>query len=52
MENIIQIFKDDVRGLGKNFLALVIALGLCVIPSLMIQAIPEMMEAMSIWAML
>ncbi len=34
MENIIQIFKDDVRGLGKNFLALVIALGLCVIPSL------------------
>ena len=34
MENIIQIFKDDVRGLGKNILALVIALGLCVIPSL------------------
>ena len=34
MENIIQIFKDDVRGLGRNILALVIALGLCVIPSL------------------
>lgn len=34
MENIIKIFKDDMRGLCKNVLALIIALGLCVIPSL------------------
>lgn len=34
MKNIIAIFKDDVRGLTKNILALVLALGLCVLPSL------------------
>ena len=34
MKNIIAIFKDDVQGLRKNILALVIALGICVLPSL------------------
>lgn len=34
MKNIIAIFKDDVQGLRKNILALVIALGVCVLPSL------------------
>lgn len=34
MEKIIAIFKDDVRGLVKNILALVIALGVCFLPSL------------------
>ena len=34
MKNIIKIFLSDVRGLMKNFFALVIAIGLCIIPSL------------------
>lgn len=34
MKKIIAIFKDDVQGLRKNILALVIALGICVLPSL------------------
>ena len=34
MKNIIKIFLSDVRGLVKNFFALVIAIGLCIIPSL------------------
>lgn len=34
MKNIFAIFKDDMKGLCRNFLALVIALGLCVLPSL------------------
>lgn len=34
MKNIISIFKDDVKGLTTNFLALAIALGLCALPSL------------------
>lgn len=34
MKNIIHIFRKDVRGLCRNFFALVIAIGLCFIPSL------------------
>ena len=34
MKNIIHIFRRDVRGLCRNFFALVIAIGLCFIPSL------------------
>lgn len=34
MNNILAIFRDDLKGLCKNLLALVIALGLCVLPSL------------------
>ena len=31
---ILKIFKRDLRGLSRNILALAIALGLCLIPSL------------------
>ena len=34
MKNILAIFKADVRGLVKNVLALVIIIGLCILPSL------------------
>lgn len=34
MKNIFRIFKADVKGLLKNFFALVIALGLCALPAL------------------
>lgn len=34
MRNILKIFRSDIRGLTHNFFALVIALGLCVIPAL------------------
>lgn len=34
MKNILHIFKSDVRGLGKNLLALIIVIGLCFLPSL------------------
>ena len=34
MKNIFRIFKADVKGLLKNFLALVIAVGLCALPAL------------------
>lgn len=34
MKNILAVFKDDVKGLSKNILALALALGLCVLPSL------------------
>lgn len=34
MRNIIHIFKSDVRGLFRNFFALVIAAGLCILPAL------------------
>lgn len=34
MKNIWKIFRSDIRGLTHNFFALVIALGLCVIPAL------------------
>lgn len=34
MKNILAIFKADVRGLVKNVLALIIIIGLCILPSL------------------
>lgn len=34
MKNIFRIFRADVKGLLKNFLALVIAVGLCALPAL------------------
>ena len=34
MKNIIKIFLSDIKGLAKNFFALVIAIGLCIIPCL------------------
>ena len=34
MKNIIKIFLSDIRGLAKNFFALVIAIGLCILPCL------------------
>lgn len=34
MKNILHIFKKDLRGLSRNFFALIIAIGLCFIPSL------------------
>ena len=34
MKNILHIFRDDIKGLVKNILALIIAIGLCFIPSL------------------
>ncbi len=34
MKNILAIFKTDVRGLVKNVLALIIIIGLCILPSL------------------
>lgn len=34
MNTIFGIFQNDLRGLKKNFLALVIAVGLCILPSL------------------
>lgn len=34
MNNILAIFKADVRGLVKNVLALIIIIGLCILPSL------------------
>ena len=34
MNTIIKIFKSDLRGLWKNKLALLIALAICVLPSL------------------
>lgn len=34
MKNILKIFKRDVKGLCRNFFALVIALGLCLLPAL------------------
>lgn len=34
MKNILAIFKSDVRGLVKNVLALIIIIGLCILPSL------------------
>lgn len=34
MRNIFKIFTGDIRGLLKNFLALVIAIGLCLLPAL------------------
>ncbi len=34
MKNIFRIFRADVKGLLKNFLALVIAIGLCALPAL------------------
>ena len=34
MKNILTIFKSDVKGLVRNFLALIIVIGLCFLPSL------------------
>lgn len=34
MKNILHMFKKDLRGLSRNFFALIIAIGLCFIPSL------------------
>lgn len=34
MKNILHIFRDDIKGLAGNILALIIAIGLCFIPSL------------------
>ena len=34
MKNIFAIFRDDIKGLSRNILALIIALGLCILPSL------------------
>lgn len=34
MKNIIKIFLSDIKGLVKNFFALVIAIGLCILPCL------------------
>lgn len=34
MKNILAVFKTDVRGLVKNVLALIIIIGLCILPSL------------------
>lgn len=34
MKTILHIFVKDVRGLSRNLFALVIAIGLCIIPSL------------------
>lgn len=34
MKNIIKIFLSDIKGLAKNFFALVIAIGLCILPCL------------------
>lgn len=34
VKNIFAIFRDDIKGLSRNILALIIALGLCILPSL------------------
>ena len=34
MNTILRIFKHDVKGICRNMFALIIALGLCIIPSL------------------
>lgn len=34
MKNIFKIFKTDINGLFRNFLALVVAIGLCLLPAL------------------
>lgn len=34
MKNVLHIFRDDIKGLARNILALIIAIGLCFIPSL------------------